>query len=80
MASGSRTLHEFATGLQARGLKDGRAVVVCTYAAISTLASGVLVGVMALSEPLPKTGAQLAACCVFRFRFYFKFSINYDVI
>jgi lysylphosphatidylglycerol synthetase-like protein (DUF2156 family) len=48
-------------GLQTRGLKEGRAIVVVTYANVVALIVAVLFGVLALSEPLPKVRACLLA-------------------
>ncbi|WIA24132.1 hypothetical protein OEZ85_013727 [Tetradesmus obliquus] len=39
--------------LQTRGFKHGSALVVCTTAAAASIVAGVLVGLLALSEPLP---------------------------
>eukprot|EP00884_Botryococcus_braunii_P012214 jgi/Botrbrau1/20994/Bobra.0144s0012.2 len=41
--------------LQTVGLKDGNSVVVCTCAAVTSMVSGVVVGIMALGEGLPSS-------------------------
>ncbi|KAK9833929.1 hypothetical protein WJX74_010096 [Apatococcus lobatus] len=43
--------------LQTCGLKDGNTVVVCTCAAVSSMVTGVLVGLLALQEALPSTAS-----------------------
>ncbi|CAL8470432.1 g9974 [Coccomyxa elongata] len=41
--------------LQTLGFKDGNTVVVCTCAAVSSMVTGVLVGLLALDERLPRS-------------------------
>ncbi|KAK9916037.1 hypothetical protein WJX75_007653 [Coccomyxa subellipsoidea] len=41
--------------LQTLGFKDGNTVVVCTCAAVSSMLTGVLVGLLALGERMPRT-------------------------
>ena len=41
--------------MQTRGLKHGRAIVVSTCAAVASILTGVLAGMLALHERLPST-------------------------
>ena len=45
---------------QTRGLKEGRAIVVVTYANMVALVVAVLFGVLALSEPLPTSATGIS--------------------
>ncbi len=51
----------FGLMLQTRGMKDGRAVVILTYANAWAILVAVLFGVFALNEPLPEGTAAFAA-------------------
>ncbi|PSC67869.1 putative magnesium transporter NIPA9 isoform A [Micractinium conductrix] len=58
--AGSVALSSSGFVLQTCGFKEGSAVIVCTLAAVSSMVTGVVVGVLGLAEALPHTAGAAA--------------------
>jgi len=48
---------------QTRGFKRGRAVIVVTFTSLSSISTGLLVGLTVLNEPIPQSSTTFAAWC-----------------